>query len=118
MVGQKKFLRSEVSSTQWLITSELANQRARKVLFICVVYTKHKYTTRGGNRKYAKHVRRFHNIDPPISTRYLREVLGVILTENSFEFNEKNSKPMVLQWAQRQQCPIANIFMAEIETEI
>ena len=30
---------SEVNST-WLITSELANQRARKVLVTCVVYTK------------------------------------------------------------------------------
>ena len=29
---------SEVNST-FLITSELANQRARKVLFTCVVYT-------------------------------------------------------------------------------
>ena len=29
---------SEVKST-WLITSELANQRAQKVLFTCVVYT-------------------------------------------------------------------------------
>ena len=33
---------SEVNST-WLITSELANQRARKVLFTCVVYTKMRY---------------------------------------------------------------------------
>ena len=33
---------SEVNST-WLITSELANQRARKVLFTCVVYTKLQY---------------------------------------------------------------------------
>ena len=33
---------SEVSST-WLITSELANQRARKALFTCVVYTNKKY---------------------------------------------------------------------------
>ena len=33
---------SEVNST-WLITSELANQRARKVLFTCVVYTKNNY---------------------------------------------------------------------------
>ena len=33
---------SEVNST-WLITSELANQRARKTLFTCVVYTKGKY---------------------------------------------------------------------------
>ena len=33
-----------VNST-WLITSELANQCARKVLFTCVVYTKFKYTS-------------------------------------------------------------------------
>ena len=32
----------------------------------------------------------FHNNDTPIPTHYLREMLGVILTENSFEFNEKN----------------------------
>ena len=32
------FTEVEVNST-WLITSELANQRARKVLFTCVVYT-------------------------------------------------------------------------------
>ena len=33
---------SKVNST-WLITSELANQRARKVLFTCVVYTNRSY---------------------------------------------------------------------------
>ena len=33
---------SEANST-WLITSRLANQRARKVLFTCVVYTNHIY---------------------------------------------------------------------------
>ena len=44
---------SEVNST-WLITSELANQRARKVLFTCVVYTNREYLTlcciREGNK--------------------------------------------------------------------
>ena len=34
---------SEVNST-WLITSELANQRARKALFTYVVYTKTNYS--------------------------------------------------------------------------
>ena len=33
----------EVNST-WLITSKLANQRARKVLFTCVLYTNGSYT--------------------------------------------------------------------------
>ena len=31
-------------NSTWLITSELANQRVRKTLFICVVYTKWNYT--------------------------------------------------------------------------
>ena len=33
---------SKVNST-WIITSELANQRAPKVLFLCVVYTSINY---------------------------------------------------------------------------
>ena len=33
---------SEVNST-WLITSDLANQRARKTLFTCVVYANYRY---------------------------------------------------------------------------
>ena len=36
------FCCSQVNST-WLITSELAKQRARKVLFTCVVYTNKNY---------------------------------------------------------------------------
>ena len=71
-----------------------------------------------GIERVCKVYETFHNIDPPILTRYLREMPGVILTENAFEFNEKNSKPMVSQWALRQQCLFANIFMAEIETTL
>ena len=31
--------------------------------------------------------------DPPIPTHYLREMFGLILTENSFEFNGNNYLP-------------------------
>jgi len=41
--------------------------------------------------------------DPPIPTHYLREMLGLILTENLFEFNGNNYLPAHgLQWAQKQ----------------
>ena len=33
-------------NSTWLITYELANQRARKVLFTCVVYTNYAYSFR------------------------------------------------------------------------
>ena len=32
----------------------------------------------------------FHNYNPPIPTRFLREMLGLILNENSFQFNGEN----------------------------
>ena len=47
----------------------------------------------------------FHNNDPPIPTHYLRKMLGLILTENSFEFNGNNYlQTHGLQLAQKQQC--------------
>jgi len=36
-------LGGKYNCSTWLITSELANQRARKALFTCVVYTYKKY---------------------------------------------------------------------------
>ena len=44
---------SEVNTT-WLITSELANQRARKALFTCVVYTNIHYTMPHKNGKFRR----------------------------------------------------------------
>ena len=32
----------------------------------------------------------FHNYKPPIPTRFLRQMLGLILNENSFQFNGEN----------------------------
>ena len=61
----------------------------------------------------------FHNYDPLIPTCYLREMVGVILTENSFEFNGKNY-PQTLGVAMGTKTAVsfANIFMAEIETSL
>jgi len=33
---------------------------------------------------------KFHNYNTPIPTHHLREMLGLILKENSFQFNEEN----------------------------
>ena len=48
----------------------------------------------------------FLNNDPPIPTLYLREMLGLMLTENSFEFNGNNylKNPWGWNWAQKQHC--------------
>ena len=61
----------------------------------------------------------FHNNDPPIPTHYLREMLGVILTENSFEFNKKNYlQTHGVAMGTKTAVSFANIFMAEIETNL
>ena len=59
----------------------------------------------------------FHNYNPPIPTRFLREMLGLILNENSFQFNGENYlKTHVTAMGTKMTVSFANIFMAKIET--
>ena len=59
----------------------------------------------------------FHNNNPPIPSALLREMLGLILKENSFQFNGRNylqthGTAMGTQMA----VAFANIFMCGVET--
>lgn len=61
----------------------------------------------------------FHNNNAPIPANYLREMLGLILKENSFQFNGEN----YLQTHGTAMCTkmvvaFANIFMEEFETKL
>ena len=61
----------------------------------------------------------FHSNNPAIPTRYLRETLTLILNENYFQFNGRNylqihGNAMGTKMA----VAFANIFMADIETQI
>jgi len=61
----------------------------------------------------------FHQGNPPIPTRYLGEMLRLILQENSLQFNGKDflqSHGMVM--GTKMAVAFANIFMANIEREI
>ena len=59
----------------------------------------------------------FHNNDPPIPTHYLREILCLILTENSFEFNGNNYlQSHGVARSTKTSVSFGNIYMAEIET--
>jgi len=61
----------------------------------------------------------FHLNKPPIPTLYLRDMLRLILKENSFHFNGKNYL-QTCGTAMGTEMPVsfANIFMATVETEI
>ena len=61
----------------------------------------------------------FHKNNPPIPTKYLREMLGLILKENSFQFNGRHYlQTHGTAMGTKTAVSFANIFMAKIETEI
>ena len=61
----------------------------------------------------------FNDKKPPIPTRYLREMLSLILQENSFQFNGKDYlQTHGTAMGTKMAVAFANIFMAKIEKEI
>ena len=57
----------------------------------------------------------FHNNSPPIPTHYLREMLSLILKENSFQFNGKNYLQVHgTAMGTKMAVAFANIFMGKI----
>ena len=61
----------------------------------------------------------FHNNNPPIPTKYLRELLDLILKENSFQFNGENYlQTHGTAMGTKMAVAFANIFMAEFETKL
>ena len=61
----------------------------------------------------------FYRNNPPIPTQYLKEILSLILKENSFQFNGKNYLQIHgTAMGTKMAVAFANIFMANIETQI
>ena len=61
----------------------------------------------------------FHDCNTPIPTRFLREMLGLILNENSFQFNGENYlQTHGTAMGTKMAVSFANIFMAKIETTL
>ncbi|XP_068674520.1 uncharacterized protein [Montipora foliosa] len=62
---------------------------------------------------------KFHNHDPSIPTCFLRQMLGLILNENSFQFNGDNYlQTHGTAMGTKMAVSFANIFMARIETSL
>ena len=61
----------------------------------------------------------FHNNNPPIPTNYIKEMLRLIRKENFFQFNRKNQlKIHGTAMGTKMAVAFANIFMADLETQI
>ena len=60
----------------------------------------------------------FHNYKPPIPTHFLRQMLGLILNENSFQFNGENHLQTHGTAMGTHMAPsYANLFMDKLERE-
>ena len=60
----------------------------------------------------------FYKDNPSIPTIYLREMLRLILKENSFQFKGKHLQTHSTAMGKKTAVPFANIFMAYIETQL
>ena len=70
-------------------------------------------------KKFCKAYENFYKDNPPIPTHYLREMLRLILKENSFQFNGKHYlQTHGTAMGTKTAVSFANIFMAHIETTI
>ena len=61
----------------------------------------------------------FHNNNSPIPSHYLKQMLGLVLKENSFEFKGENYlQTHGTAMGTKMAVAFANIFRAEIETNL
>ena len=61
----------------------------------------------------------FHNNNPPIPFHYLKQMLGLVLKENSFEFKGENYLQIQgTAMGTKMGVAFANIFRAEIKTNL
>ena len=61
----------------------------------------------------------FHKNNPRIPTSYIKEMLTLILKENSLQFNGKNFRQIHgTAMGTKMAVALANIFMADLETQI
>ena len=62
---------------------------------------------------------KYHNNSPPIPSHYLKQILGLILKENSFQFKGENYLQIHgTVMGTKMAVAFANHFMAEIETKM
>ena len=80
---------------------------------------KKKNTQREGITTVCLTYEEFHQGNPPVPTRFLSEMLSLILLENSFQFNLKDYlQTHGTAMGTKMAVAFANIFMAKIEKEI
>ena len=98
--------------------SDIKNEEHRKILYNKKSReTLHEYPPQEeGITIVCNAYKNFHAKNPPIATNFLREMLSLILKENSFQFNGKDYlKTHGTAMGTKMAVAFAKIFMASIE---
>ena len=78
----------------------------------------HTHTQREGITTVCLAYEEFHQGNHPVPTRFLSEMLSLILLENLFQFNEKYLQTHGTAMGTKMAVAFGNIFMAKTEKEI
>ena len=114
---QKSYLKDTTDFLNFLENTKVAKDTMLVSMDVTSLYTN--IPQEEGITIVCKTYEKFHLSKPPIPTPYLRDMLRLILKENSFHFNGKNYlQTHGTAMGTKMAVSFANIFMAAVETEI
>ena len=115
--AQTSYLKDTTDSINFIEKTKVAENVTLVSMDVTSLYTN--IPQEEGIDTVCKAYETFHGSKPPIPTQYLREMLRLILKENSFQFNGKNYlQTHRTAMGTKMAVAFANIFMATVETEI
>ena len=85
---QKSFIKDTTDFISFIEKTKIGKDTILVSMYVSSLYTN--IPQEEGTEIACKANESFHNYNPPIPTRFLREILGFILNENLFQFNGEN----------------------------
>ena len=115
--SQQSYLKDTTDFINFIETTELPEETFLVSLDVTSLYTN--IPQQEGINTICRAYENFYGENKPIPTHSLREILGLILQENSFEFNGLNYlQTHGTAMGTKMAVAFANIFMSAVETEI
>lgn len=115
--SQQSYLKDTTDFINFIETTELPEETFLVSLDVTSLYTN--IPQQEGINTICRAYENFYGEKKPIPTHSLREILGLILQENSFEFNGLNYlQTHGTAMGTKMAVAFANIFMSAVETEI
>ena len=114
---QKSFIKDKTDFISFIEKTKIGKDTILVSMDVSSLYTN--IPQEEGTEIVCKAYDSFHNYNPSIPTRFLREMLGLILNENSFQFNGENYlQTHGTAMGTKMAVSFAKTFMAKIETTL